>query len=571
MAKIFRVLGCNFTVFLLVLGFSGVFPASAQKPAEQREQKLVIGMTQFPATMNPLIDSMVAKSYVLGMVHRQMTAYNHDWQPFCMLCTELPSFDNGRAEEITRVDGTKTIRARYTLKDGLKWGDGTPVTTKDVLFTWTVGKHPMAGASNFDLFAKDIVKITAEDEKNFIIEFDEVKCEFAAINDFRLLPAHLEGAVFEKEPAAYKDRTLYDAAPLTAGLYLGPYLIAGVEPGASFTMVKNPHWLGKQPSFDKIIIRIIENSAALGTNLLSGDIDYIAGELGLTVDEAVGLEKRLQRMKKGQYNVSYETGLTYEHIDFNLDNPHFQDIRVRRALLHGINRDAISARLFGGRQPVAHVNIHPMDVIYDKEVRKYAYDPKKAEKLLAEAGWKKAKDGLRYNDKGEKLQFQLMTTAGNRSRELVQQSIQSDWGKIGVQAVLKNETARVLFGETTRMRKFEDGVMYAWMSAPKNIPRTTLHSTMIPSAENNYAGQNYPGFKNTEADQVLDDLERVCEPDKNTALWKRIQAIYADELPALPLYYRANSYIVPKWLKGIRPTGHQDPSTLWVEEWRREP
>lgn len=83
-------------------------------------------------------------------------------------------------------------------------GDGTEVTTKDVLFTWQVGKHPMAGASNFDLFAKDIVSITAEDEKNFTIEFDEVKCEFAAINDFRLLPAHLEGAVFEKSPQRIK-------------------------------------------------------------------------------------------------------------------------------------------------------------------------------------------------------------------------------------------------------------------------------------------------------------------------------------------------------------------------------
>lgn len=570
MAEIFRTGGYKFTVFLiaLILCCFLALPAAAQ---EEAGKKLVIGMTQFPSTMNPVIDSMVAKSYVLGMVHRQLTAYNHDWQPFCMLCTELPSFENGRAAEITRTDGTKTIRARYTLKDGLKWGDGTPVTTEDVLFTWQVGKHPMAGASNFDLFAKDIVKITAEDAQNFTIEFDEVKCEFAAINDFRLLPAHLERAVFEKEPATYKDRTLYDAAPLTAGLYLGPYLIAGVEPGASFTLAKNPHWWGDGPHFDKITIRIIENSAALGTNLLSGDIEYIAGELGLMVDEAVGLEKRLNRMRKGQYDVLYETGLTYEHIDFNLDNPHWRDVRVRRALLHGINRDAISARLFGGKQPVAHVNIHPMDVIYDQKVRQYAYDPAQAERLLEEAGWKKAKDGLRYNDKGEKLQFQLMTTAGNRSRELVQQAIQSDWGKIGVQTVLKNETARVLFGETTRMRKFKDGVMYAWMSAPKNIPRTTLHSGMIPSAENNYAGQNYPGFKNAAADSVLDDLERVCAPDKNTALWKRIQAIYADELPALPLYYRANSYIVPKWLKGIRPTGHQDPSTLWVEDWRREP
>ncbi|TVQ82141.1 MAG: peptide ABC transporter substrate-binding protein [Micavibrio sp.] len=554
--------------FMAAFLFSAAAPAAAQDKGGGR---LVIGITQFPSTMNPIIDSMVAKSYVLGAVHRPVTAYNHDWQPFCMMCTELPSFENGRAEEITRDDGTKTIRARYTLRDDLKWGDGTAVTTRDVMFTWEVGRHPMTGASNFDLFAKEIADIEVLDDHNFIIELDEVKCEFASINDFKLLPAHLERPVFEQDPATYKDRTLYDADPLNAGLYNGPYRITRVEPGASFTLEKNPHWTGGEPHFDRIVIRIIENSAALGTNLLSGDIDYIAGELGLMVDEAIGLERRLERMRRGQYKVLYETGLSYEHIDINLDNPRWRDVRMRRALLKGINRDAISEKLFGGRQPVAHVNTHPMDEIYHEGVRQYAFDPEKAGALLDAAGWRLGADGIRRNADGERLQFTLMTTSGNRTRELVQQAVQSDWRRIGVETRLRNETARVLFGETVRKREFSDGVMYAWMSAPRNIPRTTLHSTMIPEQENNWAGQNYPGFRHEEADRVLDDLRRVCEEDKNRALWHRIQDIYAEELPALPLYYRANSYIMPKWLKGVRPTGHQDPTTLWIEEWKREP
>ncbi len=563
MAKFFKIFRGFFCT--AILGFLTASPALA----DGKNDKLTIGMTQFPATMNPLIDSMVAKSYVLGFLQRPITVYNHDWQPVCMMCTEFPSFENGRAKEITKADGTKTVTAHYTLKPGVKWGDGTAITTKDVLFSWQVGKHPLTGASNFDLFAKDIVAIKVMDDSNFVLEFDEVKCEFAAINDFRLLPAHLEKELFEKEPATYKDRTLYDADPTNAGLYFGPYVVKHIEPGASFTLTKNQNWWGKPTNFDTISIKVIENSAALGTNLLSGDIDYIAGELGLMVDEALGLEKRLKRMRKGKYDVIYKTGLTYEHIDINQDNPHFQDKKTRKALLHAINRDAISARLFGGKQPVAHVNINPLDVIYKEAVQKYSYDLGRAAALLDEAGWMKKDDGLRYNKDGEKLQFRLMTTAGNRSRELVQQAIQSDWKKLGVTTIIENEPARVLFGETIRERKYKDGTMYAWMSSPKNIPRTTLHSTMIPSQENNFAGQNYPGFRHERADKVLDDLETVCEEKANTALWHEIQDIYAEELPALPLYYRANSYIVPKWLKGIRPTGHQYPSTLWVEEWRR--
>ena len=67
---------------------------------------------------------------------------------------------------------------------------------------------------------------------------------------------------------------------------------------------------------------------------------------------------------------------------------------------------------------------------------------------------------------------------------------------------------------------------------------------------------------------MIDAIEVELDRDKRLAMWKRLQAIYAEELPVLPLYFRADSYVMPKWLDGIRPTGHQYPSTLWVEDWR---
>ena len=72
-----------------------------------------------------------------------------------------------------------------------------------------------------------------------------------------------------------------------------------------------------------------------------------------------------------------------------------------------------------------------------------------------------------------------MTTAGNRTRELVEQVLQSQWRKIGVEIRIKNEPARVLFGETMRHRRF-DMAMYAWISAPENVPRSILHSERDP-------------------------------------------------------------------------------------------
>ena len=72
-----------------------------------------------------------------------------------------------------------------------------------------------------------------------------------------------------------------------------------------------------------------------------------------------------------------------------------------------------------------------------------------------------------------------------------------------------------------------------------------------------------------EMDDLLDRIERELDFDRRKALWARLQQIYAEDLPVLPLYWRANTYVLPKWLEGVRPTGHQFTSTLWVEEWRR--
>lgn len=568
-----RILGIPpAAVVVLAGGMSLALSVAAPIPAAAASKKeLTIGISQFPSTLHPLFDAMVAKSLILSAGLRPVTAHDPDWKPVCLLCTELPSFENGLAVRETRKDGKKGIAATYKLKPGLTWDDGTPVTATDIIFVWEVGKHPASGVSNGEFFAKDILDITTDAPDTFTVHFDKEKCDFALINDFYPLPAHLERKIFEEDPANYKNRSLYNTKPETPGLYLGPYRVTEITSGASITLAKNTKWSGKAPGFDHITFKTVENSSALTAHLLSGSIDYIAGELGLTLDQALSFEKRLKAARPNQFDITYKPGLTYEHIDLPLDKTPFNDVRLRKALLLGMNRVQINDVIFGGKQPVAKSNINPLDTVYTDDVATYPYDPAAAEKLLDDAGWAKNPDGYRYNDKGEKLSIAFTTTAGNKSREIIQQAIQSDWKKIGVNAVIRNEPARVLFGDTMRERRFDGGVMYAWMSAPNNIPKTTLHSTMIPTAGNNYAGQNYPGYKNADMDKIIDDLDVTCEAGANKALWQDLQKLYAAELPALPLYYRADSFFVPVWLHGLTPTGHQHPSTLWIENWSYRP
>lgn len=546
------------TIAGLILAAILVTPTQSKAAKDE----LVIGITQFPSSFHPTIDSMMAKTYILSMTRRPFTVYDKDWQLICMLCTQLPTIENGLAKPEKTPKGAPGVAVTYTIRPDATWGDGTPVTTKDVIFSWKVGRHPKSGVGNME-FYRSLYKIDALDDKSFTLHFDKLTFEYNAINGFEILPAHIDSLNFT-DPVDYKNQTAFDTDSENEGLYFGPYLIRQVVPGSHVVLEPNPTWWGDKPKFKRIVVRVIPNTAALEANLLSGAIDMIAGELGLTVDQALAFEKR-----HGQrFDMIYQPGLVYEHIDLNLDNPMLADNRIRKALILALDRETLSWQLFGGRQPVAHTSVSPLDWVHSKNATQYAYNPKQAAKLLAEAGWKRTVNGVRVNDKGERLSFEIMTTAGNRSRELVEQVLQSQWKALGIEVKIRNQPARVFFGETVTQRKFSAMAMFAWISSPESVPRTTLHSSHIPTKANNYAGQNYTGFKNPDIDRLVEEIEVELNREKRANKWDQLQRIYADQLPVIPLYFRANPYILPKWLKGLEPTGHQYPSTLWVENWR---
>ncbi|MBI1244004.1 MAG: peptide ABC transporter substrate-binding protein [Alphaproteobacteria bacterium] len=542
---------------LTLLAVSGPAPAFAQP-----RETLTIAITQFPATLHPMIDSMAAKTYVLGMARRPLTTFDKDWKLVCLLCVELPTFGNGGAKRVPLADGKEGVEVTFHLDPRAKWGDGTPVTAADAIFAWDVGRHPRSGVAGGEGYRR-ILKVEAKDARTVAFTQDRVTFSYNDFSQYELLPAHIDRQRFEGDPENYRRRTAFDTEPTNPGLFNGPYRIVQVQPGASITLEPNAQWGGPKPYFRRIVVRTIENSAALEANLLSGSVDYVAGELGFTLDQALALEKR----QAARFDFTYVPSLLYEHVDLNLDVPAFKDIRVRRALLFSADRAGLVRQLFEGRQPVARSFVNPRDSVYAPDVPEAPYDPERAKTLLDEAGYAPGPDGIRRDKEGNRLSFEFGTTAGNRIRETVQQALQANWRRVGIEARIRNEPARVYFGETLRKRRFQLA-MYAWFSAPEAVPRTTLHSESIPSEANAWSGQNQPGIADAETDAMIDALERELDPAKRKPIWARLQARYAEEAWVLPLYYRADPFVIPKWLSGIEPTGHQYYSSLRIEYWR---
>ena len=544
---------------------AALFPLLLARPVLAKDT-LVIGVAQFPSSLHPNIDPEVVKAYALAFVQRTISAYDKDWRPICLLCTELPSLENGLARFEDTPGGGRGMAVTIKLKPDLMWSDGKPVTARDLAFTWRLARDPNAGFTNQYPWGRahgvDVV-----DDHTAVLHLDRAVSDFMMWDN--ILPEHLEGPLVEKAtaPGDYLRTTLYNRAPTTPGLYDGPYMITGYQSGAQIVMELNPHWPGPVPGIKRIVMRTIENTAALQANLLSGDVDMVAGEgVGLTIDQALALRKQAP----DRFNYVFHPSLTYEHIDLKLDSPILSDVRVRRALLLAIDRKTLVERLFEGLQPVAATWVNPLHPMYDPSVPVAGFDLPAARKLLAEAGWTPGPDGACRNAGGQRLSIEFGTTAGNRLRELQQQVLQNQWKAACIDVTIKNEPARTLFGETLKHRAYTGMILYGWTSTVSESPRRTLGGDQVPAAANNYGGSNFPGFNDPTMNADIARVESELDPARAKLIWAEMQRTYAGQLPALPLFFRAETHITPKWLRGYQPLGNGYTAGIQAELWQSQ-
>ena len=536
--------------------------ASTAPVAALAKDTLTIGVAQFPANMHPYIGSQTVQQYVVGIGLHRLTALDSAGRVACLLCTAVPTLENGGARIVTQPGGQQGLDVTFTLKPGLHWADGAPVTARDVAFTGKVGRDPAAGFSNPHLWTR-ASSVDVVDDATVVMHLPRTDTTFALWDE--ILSEHIDGPIYEAARGAgdYVNRTAYNRDPTNPGLWDGPFAVAEYQSNAHVLFRPNPGWPGPKPGLAAIDVRLIENTAALQANLLSGDVDLAPSGIGLSIDQALGLEKS----NAGRFRIIWKPQLNYEHIEPNFSNPVLADLRVREAMLRGVDLRGIVERLFAGHAEIARTFINGIDRHYTPDVPTYPYDPARARTLLDEAGWTPGADGIRRNQAGDRLAFDFSTTSGNRVRELTQQVMQSQWKAIGLEVRIANQPSRTFFGPLLRQRQFTGLAEFASTGEP-DLPPVRWTTPYIPTEANNYGGQNYGGVSNPEFDAAVAAAQYELDPAKQQALWATMQRVYSANLMSLPLYFREDPDIVPTWLDGYEATGKESYVTYSAAGWR---
>jgi len=466
-----------------------------------------------------------------------------------------------------------TMRVTFTLKSDLHWSDGVPLTAQDSVYSFNLARNP--DTPNWKWLESRTASYTAPDTHTTVWTGLPGFLDPAYITAFWTpLPAH---AWNKYTPAALLEQDDVRRTPLS----YGPYVIEKWEPGQYIRLSSNPHYFRAAeglPYFEKLTFRFISNQnveTALDA-LAKGQCDVLSLDLYLERDLP-----RLREMEAaGQAKLYPISGPIWEHLTFNVDPPpdynhppFFQDARTRRAVTFCINRLKLVDQVAGGFSDIPHTFIptdHPLAV---GDVTTYPYDPDRGQALLEEIGWRdRDGDGIREAHSiagffdGTPFRIRYTTTTAD-VRTQTSALIVADLAACGIQAEVEQVDAATLFkdgaGTTLYGRQF-DLAEFSWL-VDITPPCDLYLSTEIPSADNQWSGQNFGGYHNPAYDAACRQSLATLpgEPDYLTA-FGTTQRLFSTDLPALPLFFRPRIYAARADLRGFAP------DAITVETWNIE-
>jgi peptide/nickel transport system substrate-binding protein len=543
---------------------------TSSNAAIKNNNELKIGSAQESDSLNPIVSTMLISNYIYSSVGRTLNVLDSKGNWVTQLAKVTPSFKNGLAKVIG-TGKNKKIEAIWQIKDNANWGDGTPVTGHDVAFTLKVATNPKVTVASIDSYNKiESISVDKKNPKIFKVIYKKVVWDFYQMATFFIIPKHLEEKPYNKfgnKPNGYINNTNYVKNPTLPGLYNGPYKVTQYKQGSHITVKTNNKFYGNKPKIEKVIFKVIPNTSTLESNLRSGTIDMIS-PIGISFDQALAFNKRVLSNNLN-YNVIFKPGLVFEHIELNLNkNPILKDKNIRQALNYGINKKELTKALFDNKQTAALHRFSEVDKRHTKDkkfVNHYKYSRRKAKKLIKSSGWTMGKDGY-FVKNGKRLSLTIKSTAGNKTREVVEVFIQNQLKNIGFELKIKNEPARVLFGETLKNARY-DMIMFAWSLLPEDNLIPFYHSSSIPTKKNGLTGNNSMSWKNKKVDELLEKIQTELDSKKRTSLSHQFLKLYTEEVPEIPLYYRSNVAVLPKSLKGVDISPHRFTATNEIENW----
>lgn len=471
------------------------------------------------------------------------------------LAKQVPTVGNGGAV----VKGNK-LDVTWELKSGIKWSDGTPLTSADVKYTWEIWMRDPK-VNNRTGFS-EIESIDTPNELTAVVHYKSIYAPYP-LNFSDLMPKHR----LEKEPDISK--TEYVRRPLGSG----PFKVTDFRAGDSITLEKNPNYRGapEKPYLDKIIFKSVPSSEVALAQLKAGEVHAM---WNLTESQTPEVEKEKALALQAVPGPSVErmelnTAKNEENTDPNSVHPVLGDIEVRKALLYATPKQQLIDKLLFGKGKLGTSPVSQGWAAYREP--QGDYDPAKANAALDKAGWAKGSDGIR--SKGAvRASLTLATTSGNQLRERVQQVLVDEYKAIGIEVKIQNQPSSVILsgscaGKDPRKLGTFDLLIYA--SSPGIDPHSTIfprfHSKNIPTKAD-CSGQNYTRFKDPVADKAIEEAGATLDQEKRKAAYatamRQLNAAYV----TIWLYDRQDIDARRIELRGWQPNSWQR-FTHNVEDW----
>lgn len=420
----------------------------------------------------------------------------------------------------------------FTLRSDVTWSDGAPFSAADVIYTvQTIQSSDYPGLTDIASLWRTVA-ITEVNPTTVRMQLSEPFAPFLDYATIGILPSHL----LQDISAADLPTAQFSRQPIGTG----PFVLDELTTDHA-TLSPNPRYYGQRPFLGSLQFIFYPDHESLLAAYERGEIEGIS-------QVTPELLERARALPKLDLQSAQLAGMTL--VFFNTSKPQFQDKLVREALLYGMDRQKMIDEILQGQGILGSGPILPNSWAYDEDIKKYPYDPQRAVALLEEAGWKDTNDdGVRERN-GEQLAFNIVTNTDDPLRARIAQQLADDWKKIGANVQVELMPAPSLVQEALRPRAF-DAVLFGVTQLPADPdPYSLWHSTQTP--DKSEAGQNYSGWENPEADDLLQEARRTTDPAQRAELYRQFQMLFMEDVPAAILYYPVYTYGIDQRLHGVQ-------------------
>jgi peptide/nickel transport system substrate-binding protein len=529
------------------------------------------------------LDQQNLQSFVMAPVIGNKDEYQAS---FPNLIEQIPSIENG----LWKIQDDGSMELSFRFRKDLFWSDGKPLTANDAVFWFYLCHHPAYPYKNPEITSM-LSRAVAIDPYTVTIFWNQPYPH--ANYHINVLPKHFFDSLSNKQlshpflndPNYYQPgkeaessfrsmqyiqdeqlvQLMLNSAYAKEPLHAGPYILQAYdEENSVLSLIPNPHFHAGKALIASISLHLSETSEQLLQDIQENDFDLILN--GLSLEKAKALETK----KAETHAMIVVPGYSWEHIDLTTDHPHLADKRVRQALLLSIDRELLMQKYFSNLAPVAHSYLPPQHLSQEGiSLEKYSFDPIKAGQLLDEAGWIVNQDTQLREKDGSILSITLVSPMEPSIRLEMQEDIAQYWQKQQLKVQIQRLESKVFFEKTLPERKFTDptAYLYAWDFQTSSNLYTIVHSSMLPSPENQYLGQNYTAFNHSLVDELCMDHFRQIEKTRIMLKLGTIQEILSRELPSLPLYFYPRVLLADKRIEQFKPVSSPDPDTWNIAYW----